>query len=41
MTVARCTEPDCVRLVWRDGLCWWCWQARRRPDEPGEEVIDA
>jgi len=27
MTVARCAEPDCLRLLWRDGLCWWCAQA--------------
>ena len=27
--LARCAEPGCLRLVWRDGLCWWCWQFRR------------
>ena len=24
----RCAEIDCIRPVWRDGLCWWCWQAQ-------------
>ena len=24
----RCSESDCIRPVWQDQLCWWCFQAR-------------
>jgi hypothetical protein len=39
MTPARCAEPDCIRPVWRDGLCWWCYQqaaSRIRLDSPSD-----
>lgn len=24
----KCAERGCLRQVWEDSLCWWCYQAR-------------
>jgi len=37
----RCVEPECIRLVWRDGLCWWCWQARAARETARKSSLDS
>lgn len=41
LTQTPCSTPDCIRLVWRDGLCWWCWHARDRRRQTGGGSDDA